>query len=74
MTNSNSNRGGNVLEEEWHQKYAFIINLLRKPHAVLVKESLIRERDKLCDKLTAYQMERNLVRDSHLNRYVYLYS
>src|SRR5271156_135784 len=35
--------GGKSLEpmdEEWHQKYAFIIGLLRKPHCVLLKESL----------------------------------
>ena len=54
----------NSIEEEWHQKYAFIIGLLRKPHALLIKESLTRERDKLTQKLNAYQLERNLVRES----------
>lgn len=54
----------NFMEEEWHQKYAFIIGLLRKPHSVLVKESLSREREKLAEKLSAYRLERNLVRES----------
>lgn len=61
------------MEEEWHQKYAFLIQLLRKPHAVLVKESLSRERGKLGDKLAAYRLEKSLVRDSlksHLQGYV----
>jgi len=52
------------IDEEWHQKYAFIIGLLRKPHSLLVKESLIREREKLFEKLNAYRLERNLVRDN----------
>ncbi|CAG7663388.1 unnamed protein product [Allacma fusca] len=51
-------------DEEWHQKYAFIIGLLRKPHAVLIKESLARERDKVSQKLQAYKLERSCVRDS----------
>lgn len=49
------------MDEEWHQKYAFIIGLLRKPHCVLLKESLNREQDKLTQKLNAYILERNLV-------------
>lgn len=57
------------LEGEWHQKYAFIVGLLRKPHVLLVKESLARERDKLCNKLSAYRLERNIVRES-INKYI----
>ncbi len=57
------------IEGEWHQKYAFIVGLLRKPHVLLVKESLSRERDKLCNKLSAYRLERNIVRES-INKYI----
>lgn len=61
--------GTSVIEGEWHQKYAFILGLLRKPHVLLVKESLTRERDKLCNKLSAYRLERNIVRES-INKYI----
>lgn len=57
------------IEGEWHQKYAFIVGLLRKPHVLLVKESLSREREKLCNKLSAYRLERNIVRES-INKYI----
>jgi hypothetical protein len=51
-------------EEEWHQKYAFIITLLQKPHAILVKGTLAREKEKLVEKLSAYRLERNLFREN----------
>jgi hypothetical protein len=61
---TNTSEASCFMDEEWHQKYAFIIGLLRKPHALMVKDSLIREREKLLEKLNAYRLERNLVRDS----------
>jgi hypothetical protein len=51
-------------DEEWHHKYAFIIGLLRTPHALLLKEPLTRERDKLTQKLSAYNLERKLLREN----------
>lgn len=54
----------NTIDEEWHQKYAYIIGLLRKPHYLLVRESLMREREKCTDKLNAYRLERKLLHQS----------
>lgn len=60
---------GGGIEGEWHQKYAFIVGLLRKPHVLLVKDSLSRERDRLGNKLSAYKLERNIVRES-IHKYI----
>lgn len=67
---SNSNSSV-VHDDEWHEKYAFILALLRRPYTLLVKDTLAKERDKLMDKLATYRMERALALENlkpHFNQ------